>query len=291
VLKLMQRVGPADANALILGEHGTGKEVVARWLHAASTRAARPMITVNLGGLADGVFESEMFGHTKGSFTDAKTDRVGRFELADGGTLFLDEVANLSLGQQAKLLRVLQTGELERVGSSKTRRVDVRVLCATNADLSAEVAAGRFREDLLFRINTIEIKLPPLRDRREDIPALATHFLKLYALRYRKRVTTFEAAALQALMAYAWPGNVRELAHAVERAALLAEGDKVRVSDLALRAPEGSSGRMEELSLEEVEKVLIQKAVARFQGNVTAAAKALGLSRSALYRRLQHHGL
>jgi DNA-binding NtrC family response regulator len=291
VLKLMERVGPADANALILGEHGTGKEVVARWLHAASTRAARPMITVNLGGLADGVFESEMFGHTKGAFTDAKTDRIGRFELADGGTLFLDEVANLSLAQQAKLLRVLQTGELERVGSSKTRRVDVRVLCATNADLHTEVAAGRFREDLLFRINTIEIQLPPLRDRREDIPALATHFLKLYALRYRKRVTGFEPAALQALMAYAWPGNVRELAHAVERAALLAEGDKVRVGDLALRSPEAGGARMEELSLEEVEKLLIQKAVARFQGNVTAAAKALGLSRSALYRRLEHHGL
>ena len=292
VLKLMERVGPADANALILGEHGTGKEVVARWLHAASTRAARPMITVNLGGLADGVFESEMFGHTKGAFTDAKTDRIGRFELADGGTLFLDEVANLSLAQQAKLLRVLQTGELERVGSSKTRRVDVRVLCATNADLHAEVAAGRFREDLLFRINTIEIKLPALRDRREDIPALATHFLKLHALRYRKRVTSFESAALQALIAYTWPGNVRELSHAVERAALLAEGDKVRVGDLALRASEaGAAGRMEDLSLEEVEKLLIQKAVARFQGNVTAAAKALGLSRSALYRRLEHHGL
>ena len=291
VLKLMERVGPADANALILGEHGTGKEVVARWLHAASPRAARPMITVNLGGLAEGVFESELFGHTKGAFTDAKSDRIGRFELADGGTLFLDEVANLSLAQQAKLLRVLQTGELERVGSSKTRRVDVRVLCATNADLHAEVLAGRFREDLLFRINTIEIRLPPLRDRREDIPALASHFLKLHAARYRKPVSSFEPAALEALIAYPWPGNVRELSHAVERAALLAEGDRVRVGDLALRASESGGGRLEDLSLEEVEKVLIQKAVTRFQGNVTAAAKALGLSRSALYRRLQHHGL
>ena len=291
VLKLMERVGPADANALITGEHGTGKEVVARWLHAASPRASRAMVTVNLGGLADGVFESEMFGHTKGAFTDAKTDRIGRFELADAGTLFLDEVANLSLAQQAKLLRVLQTGELERVGSSKTRRVDVRVLCATNADLRAEVAAGRFREDLLFRINTIEIHLPPLRDRREDIPALAAHFLKLYAARYRKPVAGFEPAALEALLAYGWPGNVRELAHAVERAALLAEGDQVAVSDLALRPPDAAGGHIEDLSLEEVEKMLIQKAVARFHGNVTAAAKALGLSRSALYRRLQHHGL
>ena len=291
VLRLMERVGPSDANALITGEHGTGKEVVARWLHAASARAGRTLVTVNLGGLAEGVFESELFGHNKGAFTDAKTDRVGRFEVADGGTLFLDEIANLSQSQQAKLLRVLQTGELERVGSSKTRHVDARVLCATNADLHAEVAAGRFREDLLFRINTIEIKLPPLRDRREDIPALATHFLKLHAVRYRKRVTSFEPAALQALVAYTWPGNVRELSHAVERAALLAEGDKVRVGDLALRASEAGGGRMEDLSLEEVEKLLIQKAVGRFQGNVTAAAKALGLSRSALYRRLQHHGL
>jgi DNA-binding NtrC family response regulator len=291
VLRLMERVGPSDANALITGEHGTGKEVVARWLHAASPRAPRPMVTVNLGGLAEGVFESELFGHTKGAFTDAKTDRVGRFELADGGTLFLDEIANLSLGQQAKLLRVLQTGELERVGSSKTRRVDVRVLCATNADPHAEVAAGRFREDLLFRINTIEIQLPPLRERREDIPVLAAHFLREHATRYRKPVIRFHPDAMQALLAYAWPGNVRELSHAIERAALLAEGDTVRVADLNLRSPGEVAGRLEDLSLEEVERVLIHKALARFDGNVSAAAKALGLSRSALYRRLSRHSL
>jgi DNA-binding NtrC family response regulator len=291
VLRLMERVGPSDANALITGEHGTGKEVVARWLHAASPRAPRPMVTVNLGGLAEGVFESELFGHTKGAFTDAKSDRVGRFELADGGTLFLDEIANLSLGQQAKLLRVLQTGELERVGSSKTRRVDVRVLCATNADPHAEVAAGRFREDLLFRINTIEIQLPPLRERREDIPVLAAHFLREHATRYRKPVIRFHPDAMQALLAYAWPGNVRELSHAIERAALLAEGDTVRVADLNLRSPGEVAGRLEDLSLEEVERVLIHKALARFDGNVSAAAKALGLSRSALYRRLSRHSL
>jgi len=291
VLRLMERVGPSDANALITGEHGTGKEVVARWLHASSPRAPRPMVTVNLGGLAEGVFESELFGHTKGSFTDAKTDRVGRFELADGGTLFLDEIANLSLSQQAKLLRVLQTGELERVGSSKTRRVDVRVLCATNADPHAEVAAGRFREDLLFRINTIEIQLPPLRERREDIPVLAAHFLREHATRYRKPVTRFHTDAMRALLAYTWPGNVRELSHAIERAALLAEGDTVRVADLNLRSPGEGAGRLEDLSLEEVERVLIGKALARFDGNVSAAAKALGLSRSALYRRLSRHGL
>ena len=291
VLRLMERIGPSDANALITGAHGTGKEVVARWLHASSPRASRPMVTVNLGGLADGVFESELFGHMKGAFTDAKTDRVGRFELADGGTLFLDEIANLSLAQQSKLLRVLQTGELERVGSSKTRHVDVRVVCATNADLRAEVAAGRFREDLLFRINTVEIRLPDLRERREDIPLLAAHFLREHAARYRKTVTSFQPAAMQALLAYAWPGNVRELAHAVERAALLAEGNAVRVVDLNLRPPEAGAGRLEDLSLEEVERLLIQKALARFEGNVSAAAKTLGLSRSALYRRLQRYGL
>ena len=291
VLRLMERVGPSDANALITGEHGTGKEVVARWLHAASARAGRPLVTVNLSGLAEGVFESELFGHMRGSFTDAKTDRVGRFELADGGTLFLDEIANLSLSQQSKLLRVLQTGELERVGSSKTRRVDVRVLSATNADVAAEVAAGRFREDLLFRINTIELRLPPLRERREDIPLLAMHFLGDYAARYRKPTAKIHPDAMRTLLAYGWPGNVRELAHAIERAVLLAEGDAVRPADLNLRPPGEGSTRLEDLSLEEVERVLIQKALARFEGNVSAAAKALGLSRSALYRRLQRHSL
>ncbi len=291
VLRLMERVGPSDANALITGEHGTGKEVVARWLHAASTRGSRPLVTVNLSGLAEGVFESELFGHMRGAFTDAKTDRVGRFELADAGTLFLDEIANLTMAQQSKLLRVLQTGELERVGSSKTRRVDVRVLSATNADLGNEVQAGRFREDLLFRINTIEIKLPPLRERREDIPLLAAHFLGEYAARYRKPVAKFHPDAMQALLAYGWPGNVRELAHALERAVLLAEGDTVRSIDLNLRPPGDGPARLEDLSLEEVERVLIQKSLARSDGNVSAAAKALGLSRSALYRRLQRHGL
>jgi DNA-binding NtrC family response regulator len=291
VLRLMERVGPSDANALIVGEHGTGKEVVARWLHAASARAPRPMVTVNVGGLAEGVFESELFGHTKGAFTDAKTDRVGRFELADGGTLLLDEIANLSLTQQAKLLRVLQTGEFERVGSSKTRQVSVRILSATNADLHAEVAAGRFREDLLFRVNTIEIRLPPLRERREDIPTLAAHFLREHAARYGKRASTFHPDAMRALMAYGWPGNVRELGHAIERAVLLAEGDAIRPQDLNLRSAAEGATRLEDLSLEEVERVLIQKALARCDGNVTAAAKALGLSRSALYRRLQRHTL
>ncbi|MGH7524044.1 MAG: sigma-54-dependent transcriptional regulator, partial [Gemmatimonadales bacterium] len=291
VLRLMERIGPSDANALITGEHGTGKEVVAAWLHAASSRASRPMITVNLGGLAEGVFESEMFGHIKGAFTDAKTDRVGRFELADGSTLFLDEIANLSLAQQAKLLRVLQTGEFERVGTSRTRKVDVRILAATNADVRAEVAAGRFREDLFFRLNTVELHLPPLRERREDIPLLARHFLSQFAARYRRDVTGFSPDGMRALLEYTWPGNVRELAHAVERATLLAERDVVRAVDLSFAPTVGASRPIDQMSLEDVERLLITKALERYSGNVSLAAQALGLSRSALYRRLQRHGL
>ncbi len=291
VLRLMERIGPSDANALITGEHGTGKEVVAAWLHAASARAGRPMVTVNLGGLADGVFESELFGHTKGAFTDAKSDRVGRFELADGGTLFLDEIANLSLSQQAKLLRVLQTGEFERVGASRTRKVDVRILAATNVDLRAEVAAGRFREDLFFRLNTVEIVLPPLRARREDIPLLATHFLQQFAQRYRRNVTGFSADGMGTLLEYRWPGNVRELAHAIERATLLAEESVVRATDLVFGPVASAQPQVDEMSLEDVERLLISKALERHGGNVSLAANALGLSRSALYRRLQRHGL
>jgi DNA-binding NtrC family response regulator len=238
------------------------------------------------------VFESELFGHVKGAFTDAKSDRVGRFELADTGTIFLDEIGNMSLAQQAKLLRVLQTGEVERVGSSRPRQVNVRVLSATNVDVNAEAAAGRFREDLLFRLNTIEIHLPALRERREDIPPLATHFLRRHAQRYRKPLTGFDNAAMQALLEHGWPGNIRELDHAIERAVLLAHGEHVRVGDLGLRAGAPAGGaKMEELTLEEVERMLIQKALARYDGNVSQAAKALGLSRSALYRRLATHGL
>jgi DNA-binding NtrC family response regulator len=291
VVELMERVGPSDANVLITGEHGTGKEVVAGWLHAASSRATRPLVTVNVGGLSDGVFESELFGHVKGAFTDAKSDRVGRFELADGGTLFLDEIANVPLNQQSKLLRVLQTGELERVGSSRTRKVDARILAATNADLRADVTAGRFREDLLFRINTIEIRIPPLRERREDIPPLAGLFLNRYAQRYRKTLAGFDPEAIRALSDYPWPGNIRELDHTLERAVLLARGPRITIGDLALQPIGGASARLDEMSLEDVERVLIQKALSRHGGNVTLAANALGLSRSALYRRLQRHGL
>ena len=291
VLQVISRVGPSDANVLVLGENGTGKGVVARALHAVSSRASRPMVVVNSGGVSEGVFESELFGHVRGAFTDAKADRVGRFELADQGTLFLDEIANVPLSQQNKLLRVIETGEFERLGSSRTRRVDVRIISATNANIPEEVTTGRFRQDLLFRLNTIEIRLPPLRDRREDTPLLAQHFLRQHAQRYRKRLTGFESAAMQLLLEHSWPGNVRELDHAIERAVLMAQGPLVKPGDLGLRANREGGGRLEDMSLEEVECFLIKKAMTRFDGNVSQAAKALGLSRSALYRRLQRYGL
>jgi DNA-binding NtrC family response regulator len=295
VLELIAQVGPSDANVLVTGEHGTGKEIVARLLHAASQRARMPLVAVNAGGMPEGTFESEFFGHVKGAFTDARTDRVGRFELANGGTLFLDEIANVPLRQQAKLLRVLETGELERVGSSQTRRVDVRLLCATNAQLLDEAKAGNFREDLLFRINTVEIHLPALRDRREDIPLLAAHFLNRNRARYRKQVKGFSPAAMMQLMQYPWPGNVRELEHAMERAVLLCRGEEIEPSNLAFGSarPAGTSleNISENMSIDEVESLLIKKVLRRCDGNISQAAEALGLSRAALYRRIEKYGI
>jgi DNA-binding NtrC family response regulator len=293
VLNLVERIGPADANVLITGENGTGKEVITRVLHSVSSRRAKPLISLNAGALAEGVFESELFGHVRGAFTDAKSDRVGRFELADGGTLFLDEIGNVPLNLQAKLLRVLETGEFERVGSSKTQKVNVRLLSATNADLPAEVAQGRFRQDLLFRLNTVEIRLPPLRDRREDIPLLAEHFLKQHRERYRRPIMGFMPDALHTLRQHQWPGNVRELDHVIERAVLMSSDSLVTPFDLALESTPDArlSARLEEMSLEDAERLLIKKALARFEGNANRAAEALGLSRSALYRRLQKYGL
>ncbi|MPZ18436.1 MAG: response regulator [Luteitalea sp.] len=291
VLQVIARVGPSDANVLIVGENGTGKGVVARALHAVSPRAQRSMVTVNAGGVSEGVFESELFGHVRGAFTDAKADRVGRFELADGGTLFLDEIANVPLAQQAKLLRVIEIGEFERLGSSRTRRVDVRLISATNSDPYAEVEGARFRQDLLFRINTVEIRVPPLRDRREDIPALAHHFLGQHGRRYRKTLSGFDPTAMQALLDHVWPGNVRELDHAVERAVLMAQGPFIKAVDLGLRSSRESAGRLEDMNLEDVEAFLIKKAMARYGANVSRAARDLGLSRSALYRRLQRYGI
>lgn len=293
VIRLVERIGPADANVLITGENGTGKEVITRTLHSLSLRKSKPLISLNAGALAEGLFESELFGHVRGAFTDAKTDRVGRFELADGGTLFLDEIANVPLNLQPKLLRVLETGQFERVGSSKTLKVNVRVLSATNADLNGEVAQGRFRQDLLFRLNTVEIHLPPLRDRREDIPALAEYFLKQHRERYHRGIMGFTPEAFDALREHSWPGNVRELDHVIERAVLMSSGEMVTAFDLALQTTPDArmSARLDEMSLEDAERLLIKKALARFNGNANRAAEALGLSRSALYRRLQKYGL
>jgi len=291
VLEAIARVGPSDANVLITGEHGSGKEVVAQTLHALSSRSSHPLVAVNTGGLAEGVFESELFGHVKGAFTDARTDRIGRFELADGGTLFLDEIGNLPIRQQAKLLRVLESGEIERLGSSRARKIDVRVISATNSDLEAACSSGQFREDLLFRLNTVEIHVPPLRERRDDIPPLAIHFLRRYATRYRREIDGFDSSALQLMAQYSWPGNVRELEHTLERAVLMCRGREIQPADLGLNLQRPQAQNLEELSLEAVEALLIRKALQRFQGNVSQAAEALGLSRGALYRRMEKYGL
>ncbi len=286
VMTLVEKIAPSNASVLITGEHGTGKEVIARALHASSSRAGKAFVAVNAGGLADGVLDSELFGHVKGAFTDARTDRTGCFELADGGTLFLDEIANMPLAQQARLLRVLQTGEFHPVGSSRPRKVDVRVLAATNADIARASAEGVFREDLLYRLNTVEVRLPPLRERREDIADLARAFLARATGAPRK----LTAAAMEALLAHSWPGNVRELEHVIERACLLASGDEIGPDALLLRS-RTDAPRLEEMTLEQVERYLIERALAAQGGNVSEAARVLGLSRSALYRRLASLGV
>ncbi len=290
VVRLARQVASSKASVLITGEPGTGKSLLAKLIHDWSDRAEKSFISVNAGGLPESVFESEMFGHVKGAFTDAKVDRGGRFELADGGTLFLDEIGNVPPAQQARLLRALETGEFERVGSSRTQRADVRVVSATNADLAAMIREGRFREDLLFRINTVEIRIPPLRERREEIVELATAQLERKSAQYGREVKGFDAAALSALQQYAWPGNVRELNSVVERSLLLAGGAEVGVADLRLSAGKAPP-TLEEMSLEDAERALIRSAIRRNAGSVPAAAEALGLSRSAMYRRLEKLGL
>jgi DNA-binding NtrC family response regulator len=292
VVTLIDRVAPTDAAVLLLGDNGTGKGILARRLHALSQRREKSLVQVNMGGLAESVFESEMFGHVRGAFTDAKTDRIGRVELADGGTLFLDEVANLSLPQQAKLLRVLEEGEFEPVGSSRTLRSDLRVVSATNVDLHGQVQAGNFRSDLFYRLNTVEVCVPALHARPEDIVPLAQHFLALSTARYGRGTRHFTAAAQLALESYGWPGNVRELMHVIERATLLCATDVIEPPDLGL-APASPPLRLAPAgrSLAETEGVLINDALARCQGNIHRAAEQLGLSRAALYRRLQKLGL
>ena len=291
VLALARRVAPADAPILITGENGTGKSLLARLIHQESARREKSLIEVNVGGLPDGVFESEMFGHMRGAFTDAREERVGRFELADGGTLFLDEIGNLPAEQQAKLLRVLESGEFEPVGSSRTRKVNVRLIAATNADPRRLIEAGRFRQDLLFRINTVEICVPALRARRADIAPLAIASLSASAHRHGRKLKGFAPDAMQALQGYVWPGNVRELRNVVERAVLLATGEWIEVADLRLEALSTTPPSLEEMSLEDAERALIRSALKRFQGSASAAAEALGLSRSAIYRRMEKLGI
>jgi DNA-binding NtrC family response regulator len=289
ITRLVAKVGPSDASVLITGEPGTGKEVIARMIHGVSRRASRPLVTVNVGGLPDTLFESELFGHVKGAFTDARTDRIGRFELANGGTLFLDEIGNVPLHLQSKLLRVLESGEMERVGSSKTIRIDVRLITATNADLAAAVAANRFRDDLFYRLNTVEIPLPPLRERREDIPLLAAHFLALHGGKYAKHIDGFDEEAMLAMQTYNWRGNIREMNHVIERAVILADS-KIHRADLGLSV-RAAGNSFEDMTLEQLEEAFIRKALSRYAGNATTAAQALGLSRSALYRRMQQYGI
>lgn len=300
VLEMLRRVAPTDANVLILGENGTGKGVIARHLHGLSRRAQRSLIKVNMGGINEQVFESEMFGHVKGAFTDAKADRIGRFELADGGSLFLDEIANIPLSQQPKLLRILEDGEFERVGSSRTLKVDVRLISATNADLRSAVGSSQFRKDLLFRLNTVEIRLPPLRERVADILPMAADFLTRFAQRYGRTELHLAASAARALELYPWPGNVRELAHAIERAVLMCAGREISALDFSLelnaldvgaRSAAETSRAASGQTLEQAEQDMIRSALEQCTGNIQRAAEMLGLSRGALYRRLEKYGI
>jgi DNA-binding NtrC family response regulator len=284
---IIERVAPSAASVLVTGEHGAGKDVVARWIHARSRRHAGPFVPVHAGALAAGVFESELFGHVRGAFTGAVGDRVGCFELAEGGTLFLDEIGTLSLDHQAKLLRALQSGEFSPVGSSKVRRADVRIISATNASLAEEVAARRFREDLLYRLNTVEIAIPALRDRPEDIFPLADYLLETMARRYGRDDLSFSAATRALIRTHAWPGNIRELAHAIERGVLMTATGRIDPEDLALASTAGGTRSLDSMTLQEAERYLVERALLRAGGNAGEAARALGLSRSTFYRRLQ----
>ncbi|MCO6376836.1 sigma-54-dependent transcriptional regulator [Roseivirga pacifica] len=296
VFDTIERVAETDANVLVLGENGTGKELIARALHRNSKRADKPFVTVDLGAITESLFESELFGHTRGAFTDAKTDRAGRFEIANGGTLFLDEIGNLSLPLQAKLLTAIQNKRMQRVGSNKVLEVDIRLICATNMPLYEMVQKGEFRQDLLYRINTIELHLPALRERLEDIPLLAEHYLKQFAAKYNKDIYKFSEATIKRLEKYTWPGNVRELQHAVERAVIMSRDNVLQPEDFFFntgQSPAKDQGEinLDQYNLEDVERILIRKVLAKNNGNITHAAQELGLTRSSLYRRLEKYGL
>ncbi len=294
IFQTIDRVAKTDANVLILGENGTGKELIARAIHRNSSRQNESFASVDLGSITETLFESELFGHKKGAFTDAKEDRPGRFELANNGTLFLDEIGNLSMPLQAKLLTVLQNRKVSRVGSNKDVPIDIRLICATNMPLYEMVKENRFRQDLLYRINTIEIEIPPLRDRFEDIPLLANHFLKHYAVKYNKTVSRINDGALTRMHKHPWPGNIRELQHAIERAVILSNASVLQPEDFNFTPSAGkedSQLALEQYNLEEVEKLLIRKVLKKYNGNITQAASELGLTRSSLYRRLEKYGL
>lgn len=296
VFDTIERVAETDANVLVLGENGTGKELIARALHRNSNRADKPFVTVDLGAITENLFESELFGHVRGAFTDAKTDRAGRFEIANGGTLFLDEIGNLSLPLQAKLLTAIQNKRIQRVGSNKVLEVDIRLICATNMPLYEMVQKGEFRQDLLYRINTIELRLPALRERLDDIPLLAEHYLKQFAGKYNKDIYKFSEATIKRLEKYTWPGNVRELQHAVERAVIMSRDNVLQPEDFFFntgQTPAKDQGEvnLDQYNLEDVERILIRKVLAKNNGNITHAAQELGLTRSSLYRRLEKYGL
>ncbi len=293
VFNTIKKVAVTDANVLILGENGTGKELVARAIYRNSQRKDEVFISVDLGSIAETLFESELFGHEKGAFTDAKTAKQGRFEIASGGTLFLDEIGNLSGQMQTKLLTVIERREVTRVGANKPMSIDVRLICATNNAIHEDVAEGNFRQDLLYRINTVEIHLPPLRERKGDIPLLADHFLKVYSKKYRKSIKNIQSGAMKKLNQYPWPGNVRELQHAIERAVIMTEGDSLTPDDFILSSPgkTGSDFEFDSYNLDEIEKQVIEKVLKQSQGNITQAAQDLGLTRTSLYRRMEKHGL
>jgi len=293
VFKTIEKVASTDANVLILGENGTGKEMIARALHRRSARHENVFMNVDMGAISESLFESELFGYTKGAFTDAKEDKAGRFELANGGTLFLDEIGNLPVALQSKLLTVLQSRKVNRVGSASSKEIDIRLVCATNQSLNEMVADSTFRQDLLFRINTIEINLPPLRERKEDIKALINHFLKMYAKKYKKEVTGCTGETISKLEKHIWPGNVRELQHSVERAVIMSESKVLQPGDFLLTQDTGDTEQVvfDDYNLEEVEKMVIRKALKKHEGNISKAADELGLTRASLYRRMDKYGL
>lgn len=293
VFATIEKVAGTDANVLILGENGTGKELVAKALHERSQRAKAPFVSVDMGAISETLFESELFGHVKGAFTDAREDRVGRFESAEKGTLFLDEIGNLSLPLQAKLLSVLQQRKVTRVGSNRPIDIDIRLIAATNMPVQHMVKERKFRQDLLYRINTVEIHLPPLRDRKVDLPALAEHFVSLYSERYTRNITGLSSTTLSRLEKYHWPGNIRELQHAIERAIIMSENEVLQPADFFFNQedPSGPDLQLESFNLEEVEKIVIRKAIRKHAGNITHAAHELGLTRTSLYRRIEKYGL